>query len=145
MSQPKYTPLKIIDKEHELIRQIIWRDFYYNLIYSYPESFLKQTPTYVNNYPWKNDANTKSKFKAWCLGKTGYPFIDAGMRQLNREGYMANRLRLCCASFLIKNLDIDWRWGEKYFATKLVDYDPSQNNGNWQWVSQLVMRAITDL
>ena len=126
------TLLTMVDKEHELIRQIIWRDFYYNLIYSYPESFTHQTPSYVNNFPWKNN---KDLFKKWCMGKTGYPFVDAGMRQLNTTGYMPNRLRLCCSCFLIKNLHINWKWGEKYFAQKLVDYDPAQNNGNWQWVS----------
>ena len=127
-----YTIKNAYGVDHELIRQIVWRDFYYNLVYYYPDVFLNDNHSLFKDYSWNND---QTLFKAWCEGKTGYPFVDAGMRQLNREGYMANRLRLCCASFLIKNLDIDWRWGEKYFATKLVDYDPSQNNGNWQWVS----------
>jgi len=126
------TLLTMVNKDHELIRQLIWRDFYYNLIYFYPKSFTHQTPSYVNNFPWENDINT---FEKWCSGKTGFPFVDAGMRQLNTTGYMPNRLRLCCACFLIKNLHINWKWGEKYFAQKLIDYDPAQNNGNWQWVS----------
>ena len=115
-----------------LIRQIVWRDFYYNLAYFYPDTFEGNKNSIVFDYPWKYDLNI---FRKWCQGKTGFPFIDAGMRQLNKEGYMNNRVRLCCASFLVRNLHIDWRWGERYFAEKLVDYDPCQNNGNWQWIS----------
>ena len=115
-----------------IIRQLVWRDFYYNLVYNYPETFSGNQDSVIKNFPWKNNMHN---FKAWCDGKTGFPFIDAGMRQLNREGYMNNRVRLCCASFLVRNLHIDWRQGEKYFAKQLVDYDPSQNNGNWQWIS----------
>ena len=120
------------DPKHELIRQIVWRDFYYNLIYNYPETFLNNNHSYIKNFPWKNN---EEDFDKWCNGQTGFTFVDASMRQLNREGYMSNRGRLACASFLIRNLHIDWRWGERYFATQLVDYDPAQNNGNWQWVS----------
>ena len=123
--------VELYDSEHELIRQIVWRDFYYNLVYNYPETF-EGNHSYINTYEWSNN---KSDFEKWCSGNTGFPFVDAGMRQLNKEGYMPNRFRLVCASFLIKNLHIDRRWGEKYFARRLVDYDPSQNNGNWQWVS----------
>ena len=119
-------------KGNSIIRQLVWRDFYYNLVYNYPETFSGRQESVIKNFPWKNN---KKDFKAWCEGKTGYPFIDAGMRQLNKEGYMNNRVRLCCASFLVRNLHIDWRWGERYFAKQLVDYDPSQNNGNWQWIS----------
>jgi len=126
-----YKVKELFGDEHELIRQIVWRDFYYNLIYYYPESFNGEH-SYVNNINWSKN---KEHFKKWCDGKTGFPFIDAGMRQLNSEGYMPNRLRLACANFLIKNLHIHWREGEKYFATRLIDYDPAQNNGNWQWVS----------
>ena len=121
----------LFGREHELIRQLIWRDFYYNLVYYFPNSFINSN-SYLNKFPWNNNPEI---FKQWCEGKTGFPFVDASMRQLNQEGYMSNRGRLCCSSFLIKNLHIDWRKGEKYFANKLVDYDPSQNNGNWQWVS----------
>ena len=118
--------------EHELIRQLVWRDFYYNVVYFYPDIFLSQRYSKVNYFPWKNK---DTQFNAWCNGTTGFPFIDASMRQLNKEGYMSNRGRLACANFLIKNLHIDWKLGEMYFANKLIDYDPSQNNGNWQWVS----------
>lgn len=77
----------------------------------------------------------KNHFRAWCEGETGFPIVDAGMRELNTTGYMHNRVRMIVASFLIKDLHIDWRLGEKYFAQKLVDYDPAVNNGNWQWVA----------
>jgi len=79
--------------------------------------------------------NNLSDFNAWTNGKTGYPLVDAGMRQLNQTGYMHNRVRMITASFLIKHLLIDWRWGEKYFAKKLLDFDLSANNGNWQWAA----------
>jgi deoxyribodipyrimidine photo-lyase len=81
---------------------------------------------------WKNDPK---KFRQWCSGKTGFPIVDAGMRQLNMTGFMHNRVRLIVASFLTKDLHIDWRLGERYFAEKLVDYDPCVNNGNWQWAA----------
>src|SRR4029079_903095 len=81
---------------------------------------------------WKNNP---TYFKAWCEGQTGFPIVDAGMRQLNETGYMHNRVRMIVASFLTKDLLVDWRWGEKYFAQQLVDYDPAVNNGNWQWVA----------
>ena len=79
--------------------------------------------------------NDIEKFKLWCSGKTGFPIVDAGMRQLNTTGFMHNRVRLIVASFLTKDLHIDWRLGERYFAEKLVDYDPCVNNGNWQWAA----------
>jgi len=126
------------DPKHELIRQMVWRDFYYNLVWSYPETFLSNEHSYIKDYPWSDDYEL---FEKWCSGQTGFPFVDASMRQLNKEGYMSNRGRLACASFLIRNLHIDWRWGEKYFATQLLDYDPSQNNGNWQWVSSSGMES----
>ena len=126
------------DETHELIRQMVWRDFYYNLILAYPQTFLSNEHSYIKDYPWENNYEI---FEKWCLGYTGFPFVDASMRQLNKEGYMSNRGRLACASFLIRNLHIDWRWGEKYFATQLLDYDPAQNNGNWQWVSSSGMES----
>ena len=81
---------------------------------------------------WRNDPK---EFEAWCNGKTGYPLVDAGMRQLNKTGYMHNRVRMVTASFLVKHLLIDWRWGERYFAKKLLDFELSSNNGNWQWAA----------
>lgn len=120
------------ENSFELIRQIVWRDFYYNIVYNYPETFEGNKDSDVYNVKWENN---EEKFYKWCNGLTGFPFVDAGMRQLNKEGYMNNRVRLCCANLLVKNLHINWQWGEKYFAQQLVDYDPCQNNGNWQWVA----------
>lgn len=122
-----------INIRHPLIRQIVWKDFYYNLTFYYPHSFRHTAaPNTWKRFKW---CKSQAKFKKWCTGTTGYPFVDAGMRQLVKTGYMPNRLRLCCSSFLIKNLRLDWRWGEKFFAQHLTDYDPAINNGNWQWVS----------
>jgi deoxyribodipyrimidine photo-lyase len=92
----------------------------------FKESFLP----WANNIRWLND---KKQFKAWTEGRTGVPIVDAGMRQLNEMGWMHNRARMIVASYLTKNLLIDWRWGERYFASKLLDYDPASNNGGWQW------------
>jgi len=110
-----------------VIRQLHWRDFFTQLAYHYPKVFGQE---YRYKPKWEYDSG---KFKKWCEGKTGFPIVDAGMRQLNTTGYMHNRVRMIVAQFLTKDLHIDWRWGEKYFATKLVDYDPCVNNGNWQW------------
>lgn len=117
-------------KSISMINQLIWRDFYYQLsVFPVLEQSLKDKH---RNIKWEND---KKLFNSWKSGKTGFPIVDAGMRQLNETGYMHNRTRLITASFLIKTLLIDWKWGEYYFATKLYDYDPLVNNGNWQWVS----------
>jgi len=118
---------------HALIRQLIWRDFYLHLVDGFPRVLEgKSLKLKYDNIVWSNN---KEHFKLWCEGKTGYPIVDACMKQLNTTGYMHNRGRLITASFLVKILQIDWRWGELYFATKLVDYDPASNNGNWQWVA----------
>lgn len=122
--------LKNLGKNHQLISQLIWRDFYYNIAYYKPSVFGNSFNNLYPNIKWKYNENN---FKKWCSGETGYPFVDAGMRQLNETGWMHNRLRMVVAQFLTKNLGIDWKLGEKYFATKLVDYDPIVNNGNWQW------------
>jgi len=119
-------------KNTSLLRQLFWREFYYHMGFGNIERFgLSLKPSY-DNIEWDDDTKI---FKRWCDGTTGFPIVDACMTQLNTTGYMHNRGRLIVASFLIKNLHIDWRWGEKYFATKLVDYDPLVNQGNWQWVS----------
>jgi deoxyribodipyrimidine photo-lyase len=110
----------------ELRRQLIWREFYAHVLFGYPEMDPK------NTIKWKNN---RTKFDLWCKGKTGFPIVDAAMRQMNTTGWMHNRGRLVVSSFLVKALLIDWRWGEKYFARKLVDYDVANNNGNWQWIS----------
>ncbi len=125
--------LKNFGKKHGLITQLYWREFYYYLIY-YNQQILKghSLKEQYNKIKW---GNNKSYFKAWTLGKTGFPIVDAGMRELNETGFMHNRSRLITSNVLIKILNCDWKWGEKYFATKLIDYDPSVNNGNWQWSS----------
>ena len=127
-----YTMKENLGLKHDLIKQLIWRDFYYHLGYGFIERFRKSLKEKYDNIEW---VNNQTLFKKWKEGKTGYPIVDACMRQLNETGYMHNRGRLIVASFLIKNLQINWEWGEKYFAQQLVDYDVLVNNGNWQWVS----------
>lgn len=127
----------LFGKEHSLIRQLYWREFYYNLSYNRPD-MLDQAKSFrasYDNIKWKNTIESNELFKKWKQGETGYPVIDAGMRELNLTGYMHNRTRLLTSNFLVKHLFIDWREGEKYFASKLIDYDPSINNGNWQFTS----------
>jgi deoxyribodipyrimidine photo-lyase len=116
-------------KFHELVRQIIWRDFYAFILYFYPDNLGKLYHDKMNDTTW---SKSKLRLKAWKTGNTGVPLIDAGMRQLNCIGYMHNRARMLTASYLVKILHIDWREGEKYFAQKLVDYDVASNSGNWQ-------------
>ncbi len=115
---------------HTLIRQLFWRDFFTHIAYGSPFVFGHAFKFKYDSLKWSYN---KEHFKAWQEGKTGFPIIDAGMRQLNQTGFIHNRVRMLVASFLVKDLHIDWRKGEKYFAQKLVDYDPSVNNGNWQW------------
>lgn len=117
---------------HPLLRQLYWRDFFSHVAYHSPFVFGSAFRPEYNKLAWQNDPK---KFKAWCDGKTGFPIVDAGMRQLNETGFMHNRVRMIVASFLVKDLHIDWQWGEKYFAQKLIDYDPAVNNGNWQWAA----------
>ena len=123
---------KALHGKRDIIRQLIWRDFYANILYSFPHVLGHAMKQKYNKVHWHHNTNW---FKAWCDGETGYPVVDAGMRQLNETGYMHNRARLIVASFLTKTLLIDWREGEEYFASKLTDYDPASNNGNWQWVA----------
>lgn len=121
------------ENDHALLRQLFWRDFFYNLSHFYPETYKEKAlnPKY-RNIKWATDASSNVKFKAWCEGKTGYPIVDACMREINTNGYMHNRGRLIVSNFLCRILQIDWRKGEMYFATKLYDYDPAQNNFGWQ-------------
>jgi deoxyribodipyrimidine photo-lyase len=119
-------------KTNPLIRQLIWREFYYNLGFGFSDRFGKSLKPQYDNIKW---IGKQSDFEKWKNGKTGFPIVDAAMTQLNKTGYMHNRGRLIVASFLIKNLQINWQQGEKYFAQKLLDYDVLVNNGNWQWVS----------
>ena len=113
-----------------LQRELIWREFYANILYHYPHVLGNSFKLKYNNIKWENNIEL---FNKWCSGTTGFPIIDAGMRQLNKSGWMHNRIRMIVATFLTKDLLIDWRWGEKYFAKHLVDYDPASNNGGWQW------------
>ncbi len=113
-----------------LQRELIWREFYANIMYHFPHIIGNSFKKKYDGVRWTNN---KKWFKAWCEGRTGFALVDAGMNQLNKTGWMHNRVRMIVAMFLTKDLLIDWRWGEKYFATKLVDYDPASNNGGWQW------------
>jgi deoxyribodipyrimidine photo-lyase len=114
----------------QFLAELYWRDFYLHIAYHFPKVFKESFLPWANNIRWLND---KKQFKAWTEGRTGVPIVDAGMRQLNEMGWMHNRARMIVASYLTKNLLIDWRWGERYFASKLLDYDPASNNGGWQW------------
>ena len=124
---------KALDNKAEpLLRSLYWRDFFCHVAVSQPRVFGHAYNQEYDDLVWDND---KKLFEAWCSGKTGFPLVDAGMRQLNETGFMHNRVRMVVASLLIKDMHIDWQWGERYFAQKLVDYDPAVNNGNWQWVA----------
>lgn len=120
-------------KYHEVfLNELIWREFFMQILYHFPKVVDHCFKTKYEVIPWRNN---QAEFEKWCKGETGYPMVDAGMRQLNETGYMHNRVRMVVASFLCKHLLIDWRWGEAYFAKKLLDYDLSANNGNWQWAA----------
>ncbi len=112
------------------LSELIWREFYMQILHHNPQVVDKAFKPKYDKIAWRND---EDEFKRWCEGKTGYPIVDAGMRQLNEIGYMHNRVRMIVASFLTKHLLIDWRWGEAYFAEKLLDYELANNNGGWQW------------
>ena len=112
--------------------ELIWREFFMQILFHFPEVVTNSFRKKYDNIKWRNN---KQEFEAWCQGKTGYPMVDAGMRELNETGYMHNRVRMVVASFLCKHLLIDWRWGEAYFAEKLLDYELASNNGNWQWAA----------
>ncbi|WP_417359357.1 cryptochrome/photolyase family protein [Galbibacter sp.] len=114
------------------LNELIWREFFMQILYHFPKVVNQSFKSKYDNIKWRNN---EWEFEKWCEGKTGYPIVDAGMRQLNQTGSMHNRVRMIAASFLCKHLLIDWRWGEAYFAQKLNDYDLSANNGNWQWAS----------
>ncbi len=124
---------KVALKENTVfLSELIWREFYQMILFHYPHTVNKAFKTNYDFIVWENN---ESQFKAWCEGKTGYPMVDAGMRQLNETGYMHNRVRMVVASFLSKHLLIDWRWGEAYFAEKLLDYECASNIGGWQWAA----------
>lgn len=114
------------------LSELIWREFFMTILYHFPFVVDKSFKPKYDNIPWLNN---ESQFQSWCDGETGYPMVDAGMKELNQTGFMHNRVRMVVASFLCKHLLIDWRWGEAYFAEKLLDYELAANNGNWQWAA----------
>ena len=127
-----YKLVSVFNSKNPIVRQLIWREFYYHLGYGFTKRFGYSLKEHYDNIKW---IKNKKHLELWKKGQTGFPIVDACMNQINTTGYMHNRGRLIVASFLIKNLGIDWREGEKYFAQSLVDYDVLVNNGNWQWVS----------
>ena len=115
------------------LSELIWRDFYHMILWHFPQ--LARGKSFKPEYDFIQWRNDESEFEKWTKGLTGYPIVDAGIRQLNATGYMHNRVRMITASFLTKHLLIDWRWGEAYFAEKLLDFDLASNNGGWQWTA----------
>jgi deoxyribodipyrimidine photo-lyase len=114
------------------LNELIWREFYQMILWHFPQVVQHSFKPGYDKIPWRNN---EKEFEAWCNGQTGYPIVDAGMRELNETGFMHNRVRMITASFLTKHLLVDWRWGEAYFAKKLLDYDLAANNGGWQWAA----------
>ena len=114
------------------LNELIWREFYMMILYHFPHVVNNSFRPQYDHIPW---LNREDEFDAWCQGRTGYPIVDAGMHELNETGFMHNRVRMITASFLTKHLLIDWRWGEAYFAQKLLDYELASNNGGWQWAA----------
>ena len=124
---------KAIAEENEIFwQELIWREFFMQILWHYPHTVSESFKPKYDRIEWRNN---ETEYKAWCEGKTGYPLVDAGMRELNNTGFMHNRVRMLVGSFLCKHLLIDWRWGEAYFAEKLHDYEMASNIGNWQWVA----------
>lgn len=117
------------------LSELIWRDFYHQILAHHPRVAAHSFKPAYDAIEWEAGAGAERLFAAWCEGRTGYPLVDAAMAQINQTGYMHNRLRMVAASFLVKDLGLDWRWGERYFAEKLNDYDLASNNGGWQWAS----------
>ncbi|MBS1587825.1 MAG: deoxyribodipyrimidine photo-lyase [Bacteroidetes bacterium] len=116
----------------QLLNELIWREFFQMILWHYPQVVTQSFRKEYDKIVWRNN---EQEFEKWCKGETGFPIVDAGMRELNATGFMHNRVRMVVASFLTKDLLIDWRWGEAYFAEKLMDYDLASNNGNWQWAA----------
>ncbi|PQB07779.1 deoxyribodipyrimidine photolyase [Polaribacter filamentus] len=128
---------KMVDKASKssnstFLKELIWREFFMQILWHFPHTTKESFKPQYDRILWRNN---EEEFKAWCQGKTGYPLVDAGMRELNQTGFMHNRVRMLVGSFLCKHLLIDWRWGEAYFAEKLHDYEQASNIGNWQWVA----------
>ena len=124
---------KAISEKNEIFwQELIWREFFTQILWHFPHTSKNSFKAKYDRIEWRNN---EEEFKKWCNGETGYPLVDAGMRQLNQIGFMHNRIRMLVGSFLCKHLLIDWRWGEAYFAEKLHDYEMASNVGNWQWVA----------
>ncbi|QSE96043.1 cryptochrome/photolyase family protein [Fulvivirga lutea] len=123
---------KAREKSSTYLNELIWREFYQMILWHFPKVVDNNFKSKYDRVHWRND---EKEFEAWCEGKTGYPIVDAGMRELNQTGHMHNRVRMIVASFLTKHLLIDWKWGEAYFARKLLDYELASNNGGWQWAA----------
>lgn len=121
-----------LDANAFFLNELIWREFFAQVLFHYPKVVTSNFRSKYDNVVW---VNNEIDFEKWCNGHTGYPLVDAGMKQLNKTGYMHNRVRMITAGFLCKHLLIDWRWGEAYFAKKLFDYELASNNGNWQWAA----------
>ena len=135
-----YSQIKeILGINHTIMGEIYWREFFNYILFHFPHVEKKSFKQKFQNIPWEN---SEELFKKWKEGKTGFPIVDAGMRQLNNTGFMHNRVRMIVASFLTKDLHIDWRWGERYFAEKLIDYDTAVNSGNWQWAASTGCDAV---
>ncbi len=117
------------------LSELIWRDFYHQVMHHHPHVVSRSFKAPYDHIKWEHGKHAEALFAAWCEGRTGYPLVDAAMAQINQTGYMHNRLRMVVASFLVKDLGIDWRWGERYFAEHLNDFDLAANNGGWQWAS----------
>jgi deoxyribodipyrimidine photo-lyase len=123
---------KALELNETWLSELVWREFFMMILYNFPYVVDQPFKKKYDKMSWRND---KQDFQRWCDGQTGFPIVDAGMRELNQTGFMHNRVRMITASFLTKHLLIDWRWGERYFARKLLDYELSSNNGNWQWAA----------
>ena len=115
--------------------ELVWREFYIQLLTHFPHVVEHAFQKDMDRLPWDHGPHGRKLFAAWCAGQTGFPLVDAGMRQLHATGYMHNRLRMVAASFLTRQLGVDWRWGERHFAEHLNDYELASNNGNWQWAA----------
>lgn len=129
---PRQVISRLKHSDEVFLSELIWREFFMQILYHFPDVVDQNFKPKYNGILWRNN---EDEFKIWCHGQTGYPMVDAGMRQLNATGYMHNRVRMITAGFLCKHLLINWQWGEAYFASKLLDYELSSNNGNWQWAA----------
>jgi deoxyribodipyrimidine photo-lyase len=123
---------EVLGSDHTIMGEIYWREFFSHILFHFPYAQKTTFRKKFQKIPW---SKSKESFKKWCEGNTGFPIVDAGMRQLNQTGFMHNRVRMVVASFLTKDLHMDWRLGEKYFEEKLIDHDPAVNSGNWQWAA----------